>query len=513
MEQPPGDYYSLHNITEKIHRVYAHPISAESVTDDDETEGRHVSITRTIPDTTGLTWKEKALAWHDAGFIPIPLKPGDKAPPLMKEWQLERPTREDVEKWWTQWPEANIGLVTGKAGGFAVIDWDEGESYEQHTWRGTWEEETVVVRTGRGYHVWYLIEEPVRTRNFPGVQIKGERSYVLAPGSLHPSGKYYERIDKGGDRALFLYEGAPRFLIAAVRAASRDAYFHISKIGRFGTYGAEFKEALAEANYRLAEEWGECRLFMTDLIDSNKHIAYRYNYCGHKEHPPDARIHARKWAEQNRLRIEAYVQPVGIELLYENTERREDREAVRKSGRKFRALLRKENVAGDTFEVAVGAGKYDPQWGWYAVCDGAGTKNFQRLARQSGFELCTVVTLGTPLETVQDILFHVYTAAMLWETPTLWLLWQESRKGKHGVYGVDDAKRQGGAKSEKKPAHVCQFCGSNLHSTVKTTGTIEVLRMVEHGEAFWYDGLVVVIPKADAKENGRAPPTQGQFGL
>ena len=46
--------------------------------------------------------------------------------PLVKweEFQKRRPTEEEVESWWTRWPDANIAIVTGRISGLVVVDAD-----------------------------------------------------------------------------------------------------------------------------------------------------------------------------------------------------------------------------------------------------------------------------------------------------------------------------------------------------------------------------------------------------
>lgn len=48
--------------------------------------------------------------------------------PRLTGWQTNASTDpEQIEKWWTAWPDANIGVVTGKASGLLVIDMDTAE--------------------------------------------------------------------------------------------------------------------------------------------------------------------------------------------------------------------------------------------------------------------------------------------------------------------------------------------------------------------------------------------------
>ena len=83
-----------------------------------------------------------------------------------------------VDKWWRQWPEANIGLATGAEAELIVIDADAGrngleflqELEEKHGRLP----ETVEVSSGGGGQIWSL--RPPRQR--PDFAIAGA-AYVL----------------------------------------------------------------------------------------------------------------------------------------------------------------------------------------------------------------------------------------------------------------------------------------------------------------------------------------------
>ncbi len=48
-----------------------------------------------------------------------------------------------------------------------------------------------MVSTARGAHVWLSWKEPVKTRVFDKMEIRGNGSYVVVPPSVHPSGHVY----------------------------------------------------------------------------------------------------------------------------------------------------------------------------------------------------------------------------------------------------------------------------------------------------------------------------------
>ncbi len=104
-----------------------------------------------------------------------------------------------VEAWWKRRPEANIGLATGRAAGFFVLDVDGPEGEETlrslEKTQGTLPP-TVTVITGNGKHFYFKYpingEIKNKTKFAPGLDTRGEGGYVVAPPSDHVSGRRYE---------------------------------------------------------------------------------------------------------------------------------------------------------------------------------------------------------------------------------------------------------------------------------------------------------------------------------
>ena len=123
------------------------------------------------------------------GLRVIPLRPGKKTP-LIPNWQNEGTWDEaTIREWWRKWPNANIGILTGRYrdGYFIVLDfdprnggdwWDEvGEAVLPDTW--------VVHTPSGGRHFYYRTDELLRGEKLPdGVDLKGEGGYVVAPPSV-----------------------------------------------------------------------------------------------------------------------------------------------------------------------------------------------------------------------------------------------------------------------------------------------------------------------------------------
>lgn len=102
---------------------------------------------------------------------------------------------ETIKQWWTKHPDANIGIATGN--GLMVVDIDTDKGGEE-SFIALEEEigklpETLEVSTGGGgKHLYYQIDEPIRNRVEvkPGLDIRGEGGYVVAPPSNHVKGEY-----------------------------------------------------------------------------------------------------------------------------------------------------------------------------------------------------------------------------------------------------------------------------------------------------------------------------------
>jgi hypothetical protein len=75
---------------------------------------------------------ESAISYRRRGFSVIPIKPKDKKPLVAWEpYQKERASEETIKHWFTNWPTANLALVTGAVSGVVVIDLDSAEAKEK----------------------------------------------------------------------------------------------------------------------------------------------------------------------------------------------------------------------------------------------------------------------------------------------------------------------------------------------------------------------------------------------
>lgn len=155
------------------------------------------------------------------GWRVIPIPPGKKFPEGISRWQ-ERATNDPelVEQWWQQHPDHGVGIATGAETGLWVLDVDDYESYRELEKRYEPLPDTLTTITGSGglhfYYKWptdgTVIRNNASTRLGPGLDVRGDGGFVVAPPSVHPNGKQYEWDAGQGDDPV----DAPRWLIDLV---------------------------------------------------------------------------------------------------------------------------------------------------------------------------------------------------------------------------------------------------------------------------------------------------------
>jgi hypothetical protein len=150
---------------------------------------------------------QAALELAELGNAVFPLLPCGKTP-LTKHGFKDATTDPNIiTKWWTQWPDANIGLATGHASGCIVLDIDgaDGNSSLEALKRELGPlPATCMARTGKGRHLYFCYpdgkEIRCRTNLAPAIDVRADGGYVVAPPSVHPNGAPYEWI---GDEIKF----------------------------------------------------------------------------------------------------------------------------------------------------------------------------------------------------------------------------------------------------------------------------------------------------------------------
>lgn len=138
---------------------------------------------------------EAALAYAQMGYSVIPVGI-DKRPPILWEcYQHQRASPAVIKGWYSIYPDAGVAIVTGVISGIFVVDVDPRHGGDLAPY-GLMPATFTVHTGGGGWHFYFKGVQPCRTAVVPGVDIKGEGGYVVAPPSGHPSGgKYTIEVD------------------------------------------------------------------------------------------------------------------------------------------------------------------------------------------------------------------------------------------------------------------------------------------------------------------------------
>jgi len=107
-----------------------------------------------------------------------------------------------IRAWWTRWPDANIGIRTGRESGVIVLDVDPRNDGDEslEDLRATYGDlpETVACLTGGGGSHHYFahpgdreVKGATNFGGFRGLDLKADGGYVVAPPSTHASGREY----------------------------------------------------------------------------------------------------------------------------------------------------------------------------------------------------------------------------------------------------------------------------------------------------------------------------------
>ncbi len=170
-----------------------------------------------------------ALSYLHRRWSVIPMRPREKRP-LIKwmAYQQRLATEAEVEGWYRRWPQANVGIVTGAVSGLVVLDIDAGHGGEQSL--AEWQREhgplpqTVEAATGGGgRHLYFRHPGGVlhnRAGLLPGIDLRGDGGCVVAPPSIHSSGRPYTWLT-GHAPGEFPLAELPGWLLALLQDSHR----------------------------------------------------------------------------------------------------------------------------------------------------------------------------------------------------------------------------------------------------------------------------------------------------
>lgn len=142
---------------------------------------------------------EAALAYAARGWPVLPLD--GKRPLLEHGFRDATADARETHRWWSKWPHANVGIAMGERSGLLVIDVDIrvdkgcfGDDTLDDLIRelGPLPDTAMSLTGGGGRHLLFNhLGRPTRGKLGEGVDVKGTGGYIVAPPSLHDSGRKY----------------------------------------------------------------------------------------------------------------------------------------------------------------------------------------------------------------------------------------------------------------------------------------------------------------------------------
>jgi hypothetical protein len=166
-----------------------------------------------------------ALAFARRGTHVLPCSPREKIPATTHGLKDATTDQATIARWWAENPDYNVGAATGHVSGFFVVDIDGGDGEaalrklerENSALPATVE----VITGGGGRHLYFSMPSATIANSVgkvgPHIDVRANGGYVLAPPSIHASGRRYHWSVDTGNRIA----SAPDWLLARVTAANK----------------------------------------------------------------------------------------------------------------------------------------------------------------------------------------------------------------------------------------------------------------------------------------------------
>lgn len=198
-----------------------------------------------IPKNPSGSMLEVALALLERGWSVVPQLPEAKKPRVRwKRFQERPPTKEDLQGWYQNWPDAGIALILGPTSGVFVIDVDGSEAHQALLDRLKTEPWCPKALSGSRepdrYHLFFrhpdLPTKPKTTPWHPKLEFRGDKGIVVIPPSRHKSGNEYA-WEAGRSPDDLELPPLPKAVLAAIEPAAtasnrREGQIAARKVGR-----------------------------------------------------------------------------------------------------------------------------------------------------------------------------------------------------------------------------------------------------------------------------------------
>jgi hypothetical protein len=205
------------------------------------------------------------------GFAIFPLRHKGKEP--LSEHGFKDASRETerIAAWSQKFPNCNWGVACGAPSACIVLDFDKPEALEKFELEHGNLLATYTVKTARGLHFYFRdVPGGMSTRTFDGGELRADGAYVVAEGSIHPTGVQYRcvsdfEIAEFPPSLLMHFRSKPAIEfepnVPIAEGQRNNALFHLALSAARGGASDNAVSALLQAeNMRCIPLLGECEL-------------------------------------------------------------------------------------------------------------------------------------------------------------------------------------------------------------------------------------------------------------
>lgn len=139
-----------------------------------------------------------ALEYYGIGLSIIPCD-GKKPLVCWKKYQNKKPSKATIYRWVEKYPNANIGIVTGKISNISVVDSDNSELTAEMLQSEFGETPFIVETPGGGKHLYYSFNSESCLTNHLNrkIDIRASGGCIIAPHSYNSKKKGFYRLLHG----------------------------------------------------------------------------------------------------------------------------------------------------------------------------------------------------------------------------------------------------------------------------------------------------------------------------
>jgi hypothetical protein len=225
--------------------------------------------------STDTTLKQ-ALRYLGRGWSVIPIAFADKRPLVRwRDFQTRRAHAAEMSNWLQRWPTANLAIVTGAVSGIVVLDIDPrhgGEAGLAALERdiGPFPSTLSALSGGGGRHLYFRHPgHPVRNQCGlrQGVDLRGDGGYIVAPPSMHASGKRYRWLCTSAESSPALL---PKALTARAGKAKARSFAQWRDLVRGGVDAGARNDSIASLAGHLLRRGVDPGVVLELLLSWNK---------------------------------------------------------------------------------------------------------------------------------------------------------------------------------------------------------------------------------------------------